>query len=570
VLDLAIRGGEVVDGTGAPRRRADVGVADGRVVAIGQVGEARQTIEADGMVVAPGFCDIHTHFDAQAFWDTALTPSPLHGVTTVMAGNCGFTLAPLAGDAADYLVRMLAVVEGMPLAALRAGVPLDWTSTAEYLDRLDGGLAVNAGFMVGHSAMRRVVMGPDATARTARPDEVAAMADLLRQGLEAGGMGFSSSWGVAHYDGDGRPVPSRHADADELIALASVCRDFEGTSLEFLPPGGGAFDEALRDLFTSLSLAAQRPVNWNVMRVTAGTTAAAEALLDTGRHARAQGASVVALTMPIPSTARFSFATGFVLEILPGWSEVFSLPIPERTEALRRPEVRHQLAERAASAQGGTAEIAQWGRRVISQTFDPDLAHYQGRVVDEIAAEEGKDPFDALLDIVCADQLRTTFTRLQPLPSKEDWEANAAVWRDPGAVIGASDAGAHLDFVAYFDYPVYVLRHAVREHQVVSLEEAVRLLTSVPADLYGIRDRGRLAEGGFADICVFDPATVGPGVLETREDLPAGAARLYAEPEGVHHVVVNGEPVVVDGKLTEARPGRLLRSGRDTRTPDLG
>jgi N-acyl-D-aspartate/D-glutamate deacylase len=570
MLDLAIRGAEVVDGTGGPRRRADVGVRDGRIVSVGEVGESRRTVEADGCIVAPGFCDVHTHFDAQVFWDGALTPSSQHGVTTVMAGNCGFTLAPMAPDAADYLVRMLAVVEGMPLDALRAGVPLDWASTADYLDRIEGTLAVNSGFMVGHSAMRRVVMGPAATERAARPEELDTMVRLLRDGLEAGGMGFSSSWGVAHRDGDGAPVPSRSAPVEELLALSAVCREFAGTSLEFLPPRVDTFDEDLRDLVTALSRAAGRPLNWNVMRATSGSTAASANLLAAGQYARDHEAAVVALTMPIPSRARFSFGTGFVLDILPDWAPVMALPPAERLAALGRPEVRRRLHDGAASAPGPLGEIAQWGARVISQTFDPDLAGYQGRLVADIAREEGKDPLDALLDIACADGLRTTFTRVQPEPTREDWEAAVAVWRDPGAVIGASDAGAHLDFTAYFDYPVYVLEHAVRQHGVLGLEEAVHLLTEVPARLYGLVDRGRIVEGGWADLVVFDESTVGPGTLETRFDLPAGAGRLYAEPEGVHHVVVNGEPIVLDGRLTGARPGRVLRSGRDSRTPDLG
>jgi N-acyl-D-aspartate/D-glutamate deacylase len=566
MLDVAVRGGAVVDGTGAPRRRADVGIADGRVVAIGEVGQAHRTIDADGLVVAPGFCDVHTHFDAQAFWDGALTPSPFHGVTSAMAGNCGFTLAPLDDTAADYLVRMLAVVEGMPLDALRAGVPMDWTTTAGYLDRLEGRLAINAGFMVGHSALRRVVMGPAATERNATEDEVAAMAKLLRDGLEAGGMGFSSSWGAAHKDGDGANVPSRHADASELLALAAVCRTVDGTSLEFIPPRTDQFDEVQRELLVGMSAAAGRSLNWNVMRVTSGSEEATRRQLDVGAYARANGADVVALHMPIPSRARFSFGTGFVLDVLPGWQEIMNLPIKERVVALRHPDVRRRLAAGAEAAVGPLREIAEWDKRVITETFTPEARPYQGRRVADIAREEGKDPFDALLDVACADELATTFSRLPSFPSVDDWRAAVDVWRDAGAIIGASDAGAHLDFTAYFDYPVYVIEHAVREHGLLPLEEAVHLMTDVPARLYGMRDRGRLAEGAWADVVVFDEATVASGEMSTRFDLPAGAGRLYGEPVGVHQVLVNGDVVVSEGALTDARPGRVLRSGRDTTT----
>src|SRR5438874_8412932 len=226
MLDLAIRGGELVDGTGAPRRRADVGIQEGRVVAIGDVDWAREDIDATGLIVSPGFIDVHSHIDAQVFWDPALAPYCLHGTTSTFAGNCGFTLAPWDDDSSDYLVRMLSVVEGMPLAALQAGVPGNWRSTADFLDRVDGTAAINLGFMVGHSALRRVVMGEESVQRAATDDEVAAMQRLLADGLAAGGIGFSSSWGIAHYDAEGAPVPSRSATSDEPVALAGGCRQF--------------------------------------------------------------------------------------------------------------------------------------------------------------------------------------------------------------------------------------------------------------------------------------------------------------------------------------------------------
>src|SRR6185312_2824182 len=246
MLDLLLTGGTVVDGTGSPRRRADVGVKDGRIVAIGTItDEAAQTVDATGKVITPGFIDVHTHFDAQVFWDSALTPSPLHGVTTVIGGNCGFTIAPLSADPSDgeYLMRMLARVEGMPLESLRDGVPWSWTSTGEYLDAVEkSSLGVNAGFMVGHSAIRRVVMGIESTERESTPDELAAMRRLLHEGLDAGGFGFSSSWARTHNDADRRMVPSRYASRDEILALCAVTGEHEGTQLEFIPMVG-PFDE---------------------------------------------------------------------------------------------------------------------------------------------------------------------------------------------------------------------------------------------------------------------------------------------------------------------------------------
>jgi N-acyl-D-aspartate/D-glutamate deacylase len=574
MLDTAIRGGEVIDGSGSPRRRADVGIQDGRVTVIGQVGEAKDDVDASGLVVAPGFVDIHTHFDAQVFWDPALTPSSLHGVTTAVAGNCGFTLAPRQEASADYLVRMLSVVEGMPIEALRAGIPKGWNATSDYLDRIEGTTAINLGFMVGHSALRRLVMGDDATRRAASTGEIEAMKALLADGLAAGGLGFSSSWGVAHFDADGRPVPSRSADRDELIALAQVCGRFEGTSLEFIPALLDVFTDDELELLSDMSLAAQRPLNWNVLRITAGNGRFVEGTLAAGGYAHQRGAKVVALVMPLPSRARFSFRTGFVLDLLPDWSFLFSLTPEERIRALGQPAIRHRLAAGAAQATGPMADMGDWGPKLISEVADPSLQKYEGRALRDIGTELGKEPFEALLDVVCADGLRTTFSRPYAELTDADWKANVDAWRDGRAIIGGSDAGAHLDFTANFDYQVYLLERGVRAHQALSLEEAVHYLTDVPARLYGLRDRGRLVEGCQADIVVFDESTVARGPLSTRYDLPAGAGRLYSEPVGIAHVIVNGGRVVKDGCLAdEGRgshgPGRLLRSGRDTRTPPL-
>lgn len=567
--DIAIRGGVVIDGSGSPARRADVGITEGVVRAIGDVGAARRSIDVDGQVVAPGFVDVHTHIDAQVCWDTTLGPSSLHGVTTMLAGNCGFTLAPINDREADYLVRMLAIVEGMPLDALQAGVACTWTSTGEYLDHVDRGLAVNTGFMVGHSALRRVVMREEATKRAATADEIARMVQLLRAGLGAGALGFSSSWGIAHSDANGDPVPSRFAPVDELIELAGQCRDFPGTSLEFLPKYVDRFDPEQADLLAGLSVAAQRPLNWNVLRITVNELAEANEALRQADHASAKGGKVVGLTMPIPSRARFSFFTGFVLNALPGWGDVLGLPVEERVVALRHPDVRRRLAESAPNAPGPMREISEWDRRIITQTFTPQTKKYEGRIVGDIAREEGKTPFDALLDIVCEDNLLTMFTRLPSAPSADDWKLTIDACRTGRTMIGASDAGAHLDFTAYFDYPVYVIEQAVRRYAVLPLEEAVQMLTSIPADLYGLRGRGRLVEGAHADVVVFDADTVASGTIGMRFDLPAGAGRLYAEPTGVSHVLVNGAPIVEGTEFTDARPGTVFRAGRDTETPAL-
>ncbi len=564
MVDLVIRNGEVVDGTGATRRRADVAVDAGRIVAVGEVAErGTREVDADGRVVAPGFVDVHTHYDAQVFWDPTLGPSPLHGVTSVFSGNCGFSIAPLVPREAEYLMTMLARVEGMPLEALEAGVPWNWTSTAEYLDAIPP-LSVNAGFMVGHSALRRVVMGDDATSRAATADEVEQMQGMLRDGLIAGAVGFSSSWAETHNDARGAMVPSRFATRDELVALSAVCGELPGTSLEFIPTVR-EFGEDHYDVMARMSAAAHRPLNWNLLTVSAKNGSGVEQRLAAGDYAREHGGRVVALTIPEAPRPRLSFLTGFVLDALAGWAQPMALPPREKLELLADPQRRRGLAASADGTVGLIRNIARWQMHEIVEAFTPETKRFEGRTVGDIAAESGKEPFDALCDIVVADSLRTAFSPPAAGNSKDDWDARVAVWRDERALIGASDAGAHLDLLATFNYTTALLAHAVRDHQALSLEEAVHLLTEVPARLYGMVDRGVVRPGAHADLVVFDPDTVEPEPVHTIDDLPARASRVYGGAIGIDAVLVAGEEIVDHGELTGARPGRVLRRGTDTR-----
>ena len=568
MLDTIIRNGTLIDGTGRPGAVGDLGIRNGRIVSVGDVNDSAVTeVDADGLCVTPGFIDIHTHYDAQAFWDQTLSPSPLHGVTTVFGGNCGFTIAPLLPQDGDYLMRMLARVEGMPLEALQQGVPWDWQTTAEYLDRLDGRLMPNAGFLVGHSALRRVVMHDDATERFATAAELEAMCTLLRDGLAAGGMGFSSTWSTTHNDHRGDPVPSRAANREELEALCRVVSEFPGTQLEFIP-GVGVFSDELKDVMAAMSRCAQRPLNWNVLQVYSATIEAQEQQLSASDYAASHGGRVVALTLPDSLRTRLTFLSGFVLDLLPNWAKYVTLPLTERRAWLEDPLKRAQLDEWGQSASGGLRAIANWAAYRL-ETFAPANAAYNGRVVGDIAREQGRAPWDLLCEIVLADDLRTGMFSPDRGQDDASWKRRVDVWRDGRAIVGASDAGAHLDMIDSYAYATTMLGRAVRERGLLPMEEAVSMITDAPARLYGVKDRGRLQPGFHADVVVLDPTRIGPGPLETRFDLPGGAGRLYGEAEGIEHVYVNGTEVVRGRDFTDARPGTLLRSGRDTYTVAL-
>ncbi|MFO7590515.1 MAG: amidohydrolase family protein [Acidimicrobiia bacterium] len=570
MLDVAIRGGTVVDGTGAPARRADVGIRDGRIVAVGDLGDEKATevIDAEGLIVAPGFVDPHTHYDAQLFWDPAASSSSLHGVTSIIGGNCGFTLAPIREADADYTRRMMAKVEGMPLLALEEGVPWDWSSFSEYLDRLDGAIAVNAGFLVGHCALRRRVMGADAVTGPATDEQIAEMVGLLHEAIEAGGLGFSTTLAFTHSDGDGEPVASRWADRDEVLALCAAVRDHEGTTLEYVTDGcmrGFRDDEV--ELMAAMTLAARRPLNWNVLTVDAKEPERYRAQLAACENAAAKGGKAVALTMPVLVEMNMSFGTYCALFMLPDWGDVMKLPIPERIERLQDPAVRAHLDERAQSPDAGVfSRLTQWGRYQLGDTYAPENEGLRGRVIADIAAERGTSTFDTLLDVVIADELRTV---LWPLPTDDDadsWELRRQAWERDDVLLGGSDAGAHLDRMCGAPYTTQFLKDCLRGRKLVGLERAVHLLTQAPAELFGLRDRGLLAEGMHADIVCFDPETVGAEDAKMVHDLPGGTPRLFSGAIGVPTVLVNGRAVVADGDLTGDLPGGILRSGRDTRT----
>jgi N-acyl-D-aspartate/D-glutamate deacylase len=461
---------------------------------------------------------------------------------------------------------MLARVEGMPLEALQQGVPWDWSTTAEYLDRLDGTLTPNAGFLVGHSAVRRAVMHDDAVGHAANPGQLAAMQQLLHDGLAAGGLGFSSTWSRSHNDHNGDPVPSRHATREEMLALCSVVGEHPGTTLEFIP-GVAPFDDDLFELMGVMSRTADRPINWNVLQVYGRNADAVDRQLAGSDLAAEGGGRVVALTLPDTLRLWLNFKSGFILDILNGWERLMALPDARKLAELSDPTGRAEMDRLAQETDGPSRSIAHWAAYRVEESSVPGA---KGRMVGELATEQRRAAWDVLADLVVADELRTVISKPDPGQDEASWEKRVSVWRDPRSLVGASDAGAHLDMIDSFSYATTLIARTVRERNLLAIEEAVQLLTDAPARLYGLRDRGRVALGAHADLVVLDPATVGPGPIHTRYDLPGGAGRIYGGAEGVANVFVAGAEVVAHGEFTDARPGRVLRSGRDTETVSVG
>ena len=562
MLDYLIRGGTLVDGTGRPGVKGDLGVRDGRIVALGGTitEDASETLDADGLVVSPGFVDVHTHYDAQLFWDPYATPSNVHGVTTVLGGNCGFTLAPLHAKDADYLRRMMAKVEGMPLVALETGLDWKWETFGEYLDLLDGRIGLNAAFLVGHCALRRYVMGEDAIGKEATPAQIEEMVSVLHASIEAGAIGFSTTLSGTHSDGNGQPVASRWASKDELIALCKATGEHEGTLLEGIVQGClDTFADDEIELLADMSAAAGRPLNWNVLTIDGRTPEKVVHQLKASTRAREKGGRVVALTMPTLVPMNMSLRTFCALNLIPGWGDTLGLPVPERIAALKDPIIRNEMLRAANSPEAGVfRRLADFGRYVIGDTFSLENEGLKGRKVADIAAERGEEPFEALVNLAANDELKTV---LWPMPTDNDpasWGLRAETWENPDVILGGSDAGAHLDRMAGAPYPTRFLGDCLRGRKLMPLEKAIQMMTDDPAQLFGLRERGRLAEGYWADITVFNPETVTSDDVTLVHDLPGSSARLTGGSQGVVRVLVNGVEIVRDGEASGALPGTLI------------
>jgi N-acyl-D-aspartate/D-glutamate deacylase len=554
--DLKISGGTIIDGTGTPGRRGDVGIKDGKLVAVGEAkGSAAATVEAGGRVVAPGFVDIHTHYDAQVFWDRMLSISPWHGVTTVVMGNCGFGVAPTRPAHRDLILRTLEKVEGMSIQALRAGIGEDWPfeTFPEYLDAIEQrGLGINVGVLIGHTPLRMYVMGEEATERAATDDEIVQMELIVREAIDAGAVGFATSKAPTHVGYDGKPVPSRVADVNEIRQLvAAMAGARRGVMQATLGP------ELLFNEFASIAADTGRPISWTALLAGLLGPGSHRGFLQKSIELLEQGLPIVPQVSCRPLVFEFQFKEPFLFESMRLFQPVSAADFEGKKRIYRDPEFRD------AFRKAGTSGVfkARWEQTVITSCpTDPSL---EERTVAQVAAERGVDPVDLALDLSLDSNLEARF-RMPLLNDNEDEVAELLT--DRHTVLGLSDAGAHASQLCDACFSTHLLGHWVREKGVLALEEAVRMLTSRPAEVFEITDRGRLAPGMPADVVVFDPQTVGAGKLRRVNDLPAGADRLVSDAIGIETVIVNGVPIRRDGREVVdprgALPGRLLRNGR--------
>jgi N-acyl-D-aspartate/D-glutamate deacylase len=568
-FDLVVRGGLVVDGTGLPRRRVDVGVRDGHVVALAHLESvtATEVIDASGMIVAPGIVDVHTHYDPQITFDPYATVSCFHGVTTVVAGNCGFSVAPCKPADRSFLSGIFAQVENMDPIALSAITWDEFETFADFMTSRRGKLGVNFGCYVGHSNLRRWVMGVEASSRTATDVEIAAMGQMVVEAMAAGAAGLSSSAAPTHLDLDGRPVPSRLADDRELFALAEAAGRGGAGSIAYLPMSAiGGLDHRDEERLISLSRVSGMPViiqglgGRNKVDAPTATWDAAQTFLD---RATAQGAPVYSLLITRPFDRPVVLdETNFHYLAVPAWDRMLKLPHAERLRTLNDQAARDGLRDAVEHynrdpAKGTTVPPPLWSALFVDRVVDAGHVALQSRSIADLAAELGVAPADAMLDLALTENLGTEFRWRTESP---EWTAAVAdAQRDARMLIGVSDGGAHLARDDGADWSSYFLRNWVLDRGVWTVEEGIRQITQVPAALTGLHDRGTIVPGAWADLFVFDPGTIGPWRKEFVHDMPGGVGRFKAWGRGVKATVVNGTPIVVDGELRPALPGQVVR-----------
>jgi N-acyl-D-aspartate/D-glutamate deacylase len=560
----------VVDGTGAPGHIADVAIRSGTITQVGRVADAggAREIDVSGLVVGPGFIDVHTHYDAQVLWDPLIGASTQYGVTTVVMGNCGIGVAPLTPGADEYLVQLLARVEGMPTAALEQGLRWDWKSFGDYLDAIDVPMGANVISLVGHSPLRYAVMGEDAYARAAAADEIATMQQLLDEGLAAGAWGFSSSAAATHNDMAGRPAPSRLAAREEYQALADVVGRYSFGIIGMSPESKlRGLTEQDRDLLRMLSLRGRASVNWNPLLHTSSLPDLWSVNLSASDEAASAGARVYGVFNPSSTGGnRVDLDTCFLFAALPHWGRIASLPTAAKIAAFCDPIVRAGLADdidHDSSMGMLTAKLrTMWNILRVTEVTAPANRDHVGRLVGDIARETNRTPLDTMLDIAVTDDLRTVF--MQEDVRTEDATAHdafKAMAQSPHVMFGGTDAGAHLDMLANESLPARTLEWRVRDQQSMPLEAAVHGFTGGLEDAIGLTGRGRLTVGAAGDVVVFDLDRIGAGDAHVVHDLPGGGGRLMTEAQGVEYTLVAGDIVFEHGVHSGALPGRLLRAG---------
>ena len=557
--DLKISGGTIIDGTGSPGVQGDVAIKSGRIAALGKVrGDAARTIDAAGLAVTPGFVDIHTHYDAQILWDRMLSISPWHGVTSVVFGNCGFGVAPTRPEHRGLIMRTLEKVEGMSLTALEGGLGYDWPfeTFPQYLDALERrGAAINYGALVGHTPVRLYVMGEDAIERPATEAEIARMRQIVRQALDAGAVGFATSKAFTHIGYLGKPVPSRFADWNEIETLTSTLAGTGRGIVEVTPGTGLMYDE-----FAQIVRGNGRPITYAVV-TGAGGPAAFRNAMRKAHELIDQGLQLVPQVIGRPVVNEVCFKDPFVFENMEFFRPVSeALEIEGKMRVYADSAFRRTFKEHIAAGRGPLGQPWNYSQTWI--TFCPTQPQLEGRTLDEVMRESGKDAVDLVLDLAIESRLEARFL-MSLFNNNEDEVAELLV--DRNTVLGLSDAGAHMSQLCDACSYTHLLGHWVREKNLVPLEEAVRMVSSRPAQVFGLKERGVLKVGAPADVTAFDPSTVGASRLRRVSDLPGGADRLVADASGVELVVVNGVPIRQHGKdVVDAEgplPGRLLRGG---------
>ena len=555
MLDLLIRNARICDGTGGPSFMGDLGVQDGLVRSVGNSNghTAERVLDAEGLVLAPGFVDPHTHYDAQIAWDPLVTCSPWHGVTTVVMGNCGVGVAPVKPDTREILMQDLVNVEAIPYDVMKAGIDWQWESYGQYLDAIDRrGLGINVAGLVAFTPLRHYVMGEASFERAATEDEIATMRRLLREAMEAGAFGFTTTTSRNHVGYQGRPLACRNASREELIGVVRGLHDVGRGAIEMILSSGGMYAVSDEDveLLRQVTSASGRPVTWLALFAHPGQPDFHDQtfarLGDLVKRAIPQ-----VTPRPIMSQGDLKNPTMFGSFI--SWQKAFNRPAAEQIALYGDPEFREAFRQELDSRK----RSHMWGQMRVLEVGKPEFAGHVGRTLEEIAASQGKRPVDAYFDLGIADDLNTRF---QSSTFNFDPAGIERLITDDRCLIGLSDGGAHVDFICDVGYATALLDLWVRRRKVLSLERAVHKLTQVPARVFGIPNRGVLAEGKAADLVLFDPDTVTAKTPRYAYDLPCNGRRLVAESEGIKATFVSGVQLYADGKHTGAMPGRILRS----------